>query len=213
MRVGVRSLWLSSILMVAGCDPTSSTSSNSQDAGDAGDASTSVALADLAADPARYVGRTLRVVGTPASVTSCTASACIDPAIACNACNLHLDLHPGAGGYAPGIPVSPSARFVITTIAFAPTPPATAPEWALPTTLGCVGSEHGFSCAPSLPRAILAMTGTLSASGGGYAFAVDALELDPAAPQSESCGGSVATCTRTVSTVPYGLDGGVGDGG
>lgn len=208
MRLVIRSLWLASLLTAAGCDPTSPNTSNGQ--GD-GDASTSVALADVAADPARYVDQTIRVVGTPTYRVACTAAACIDPTVACNACNGSYVL----GGTGPsgsgGISVMESDAFVPTVAAYPTMPPLTGV--ARTTVLGCTGSEREEVCAPVLPRAIVAMTGRVTAWMGSYVFRVDSLESDPSAPTSEPCGGSVPTCTRTVSTVPYGLDGGVGDGG
>lgn len=188
MRDFMRSLLLLAALAFGGCDRADPSP------------------ADVAADPARYVDQTIRVVGRPTYRVACYASVCIDPTVACNACDGSYTL-----GSASGIPVWASDAFVPPVAAYPTMTPSSGV--ARTTVLGCTGSEREEVCAPVLPRAIVAMTGRVTAWMGRYVFRVDSLESDPSAPTSEPCGNSQPSCVRSVSTVPYGLDGGVVDGG
>ncbi|MFO0697238.1 MAG: hypothetical protein U0230_26920 [Polyangiales bacterium] len=200
MKSSIHRALLVTSLFLGACDPESPAVGGP----DSGPASTSVALADVAAHPARYVDQTLRVVGTPTYRVACTAAACSDPTVACNACNGSYTL-----GGPNGISIWASDAFVPTVAAYPTMPPLAG--LAPTTVLGCVGSEREEICAPVLPRAIVAMTGTVTAWMGSYVFRVDSIESDPSAPTSEPCGTSWPSCVRSVSTVPHGLDGGVGD--
>lgn len=167
-----------------------------------------VTQAELFADPASYEGRRIRLLGAPTvRLDGCSTATCAS--LPCNGCGygfeyvsedgtVHMTFR-SAGGFVPEVVARPA------------TPAPGLPD--LSTTVGCVGHELEQVCAPAIPEAIVAVTGTpafiVHAGSAYWVFTFDSFEISRGQAATADCYGAVApSCSRHSATTPYRPDGG-----